>query len=1466
MPVRPVARAGSQAQLYYELAARDGRMLQHRSNATPELVDATAAMSRYYPWMQPGVVTALAQAGVQPGTPQANAIAERAAKLHAQTGTGNLAPGTRVTPAQVRRRPDTGIKGALKSFTRGAFTALEAPVHEVRNVINSIGEAALDDDPGFFGDAWDNFKDAPPSAMSVAKHDFQAGREVDLGTGWLPGGTIRDRVEHSKHDLQLDGTFVTPGRLIPAAANRLAGRTVLEPGSRPYSLLSGMADFAVTLGLDPATYATAGGSKIAAAKKTFATSNLDAVGAVVGRRKTTLAERASQWLDSPAGDAIAMRLAATSNVTEIKQIKGMSNSMASRIAEASDPVAVKEMLRPELGLAIRETPTLGSTLGNWTREHARKVRWLGEMPGQKLLAGDMDGSYTTLQNFYRTAKLEAGKIDELNAEMVRLRDGDSIGLYDFMRNRVMPELDRKLSEHGALASERYPLTRMFLDTYEQQRAYWVNSIGGNHVFPGVKIDAIADGRVVAAPDPHLISEYINSAIPLPDARKLRQVVTNPAVKFLLQNEPTKLTLGVLESFVQDIWKPMALLRGAYTVRVVGEEQVRMGAAGLNSGFTHPLHFILWRTGRRGNTDVSGNAIEDAEEFIAAMARAADWKGTPGAVFTGGFVPVAKGHRSYMAGIADELAILASDPVVRRVASDGLLDGDVLREGAEHAADLRVGKEAIQEWFFHGSGRQYRDQLATTPEKKAVLNRRMANRFDADEAIDTGAGIHMDKRGWLDDPLGSSADEYIDSVYERVREITGGHPELMDVLRTGRVGDIRIANAKFDSKAVESALERLADHLPEFTRAPQSVFAKGKEARQLEIVQRLNTATDWMFDQLMTKRTNNLSRSPAFKQYYWQRMEELVGFMDEATAAATLRAARKANLDKGTLKRMQDAAGRGSGELTDLSAADVLAKKHGLDETKGLLYDLSKKSQFADITRLIFPFAEAWKEFITTWSRLAVTRPQVARRGQQIIEGARASNPLNIISGDDPAEGPGFFFPDPQSGEEMFAYPLEWISNAMFGDEAGFQFTAASEGLNLAAGGPLGFLMPGVGPLVQVPVSLVMPHKPGTEWVRRLVVPFGEPDWDEGVVGGAAEMILPPWMKRLEKVIADPESDRLFANTVFDVMRAEQANENVPIPTTQEEVLEQVDSATSKARAVFAIRAVAQFFAPSAPQVRWQTKDFEGTWWHFGAVGQQFAQWEAEHGSQAAVAMLVETFGIENLGQIGRKTYSVQHRSAESEAAEFERANPEVFKLYPDVAGYFAPDDGFDDFDYQAYERQLKEGSRVQLTPRQMQQRVNQYLGRLAFENANQQVEAAFGSTSSAEARAVLREARLELMEQFPGYGDSIGLVERAKPDEMIRQLDQALEHPDLAGSKLAAAARQYMAMRDQAMASAQKRGYASFAQAKAAAPVRAHLRDLGERLSQTTPEFRPLWERVFSAEMVEDDEGDAAMQLVSVAG
>ncbi|KKL07078.1 hypothetical protein LCGC14_2589620, partial [marine sediment metagenome] len=449
-----------------------------------------------------------------------------------------------------------------------------------------------------------------------------------------------------------------------------------------------------------------------------------------------------------------------------------------------------------------------------------------------------------------------------------------------------------------------------------------------------------------------------------------------------------------------------------------------------------------------------------------------------------------------------------------------------------------------------------------------------------------------------------------------------------------------------------------------------------------------------------------------------------------------------------------------------------AKAFALDETKKLLYDLQKRSQFFDMMRIVFPFGEAWKEIVTAWSRIVVQNPVVLRRFHQGLEGVRAPSIFGQPE-TEPGTGEGFFHPDPQTGEEVFTYPGgAFVSKLLLGtDKAGFEFTGRAAGLNLASQS----VLPGFGPVVQIPASKFLPHKPGWDDVREILLPFGE---TEGVV----DAVTPAWMDKLRAVFAspDPAQDRLFANTITDVQRALLRGGDYDMDTKdgQQKLF---DDAVTKARIIYAIRGIAQFGLPTGPSLTWNTTDLAGNLVPVKLLADDLRTLTEAYGGNRHEAFTewVRRYGVDNVLAVIGKSTAIVDRPVTEKGDAWLRAHPEQERTYEMTVGLFAPEPAVGDFDYNAYLRAFETGAREPLSPAEQISLANDFLGRVQWEQAKKIADGRPGPTTS----VWLADVRTQIAAAYPGFDDYVSRAiwdKRPKPDEMITELRAAVTDPVLA--------------------------------------------------------------------------------------
>lgn len=706
----------------------------------------------------------------------------------------------------------------------------------------------------------------------------------------------------------------------------------------------------------------------------------------------------------------------------------------------------------------------------------------------------------------------------------------------------------------------------------------------------------------------------------------------------------------------------------------------------------------------------------------------------------------------------------------------------------------------------------------------------------------------------------------------------GNRELIEMIATGKLRGMDIHNRKNYAEIYKILENEFGDQLPK--------FAKVAKKPDVNLGTQWDKAVSTMFQWLMSKPTNYLSRSPAFRQFYWRKIGELLPLATAEDQATMLMRAKEAGIGRDSLRAWIKRIVRGDedvadedvvrglerllseghtlegnilatgaaagGDIEDIQHLDEIAKAAALEQTRRLLYDLSKRSNFFDMTRLIFPFGEAWFEIISTWGRLVKENPNVLRRLQQGIEGARES---------------GVVYEDPNTGEEVFNYPgagllASWMFDPIdreaeaAGEEvgpgrgtvAGPQMTGRVLGLNLM----LGSWLPGMGPVVQIPASqLEFLKDPDWKFVRELVLPFGATDIESP--GGLVDTQLPAWFRKALAALGKPTGDdeRLFANTVIDVYRTLLLNGGDD--STPEAHAAMLEEAKRLARGIYRIRAISQFAGPTGAQVRWDARDREGRTWALQALATEYRVILDKHDydQNAAFREFTEVFGLDPSGLYTAKTRSVRRRSVTEAGYEWEWDHPELFEEFPLTAYYARPDDPDEEFDYPAYLKQLKDKNRVALTPEQWVRERNDFLGRLAYEKARRIAGIAPGAATD----AWLRNIRYQLMNRYPGFNeDLVGGVQQASRDQVIRELETWRTNDDLTATETGQGLAIYMDARQMAMVQSESMGLSplGFRSAARTRVLRDWLRTIAQDAIRQYPDFGVLWDQVLSSEL--DDE------------
>jgi hypothetical protein len=1535
LAVYPWLDVETEDRLWDELEQREQRRQATARSVTFGQAQNAAGLADAYPWLDPGVVQSLTLAGQGPGSQTARLVAETAGRFGVEDGTfDEPAPNVPDNQFDsLWDGISTNVGRGLLNLSRGAIAVLSAPFEEAfERVAPAIFAAEQETDPLFRGDLgegavagaleapgniaaslskllqgdfWDSFftnltENAAPSTLALAIGDIADpnrspelfGYDKERGQGLLANF---ERRQQYRNRITIPG--ITPTAEDPwantATVGRVVARQVTEPGTEPYKFLSGLTDFGINL-----APVDLGLGKVAKGAGLISRADVIAAGGRVGllpgiKKAVNLDDAVDGFLTSRVGRRMVDWFTDETDITRIWERTGKNLETAWQLANSTTPDETAAIFRNVLGTTLREVPTagpVGRTAGRVTgtlaggragldygsvfgtgavvQRSLSNVRFTHELPTRAINPHNLDDAAVQVHDLIRTAKLGDDRVSHYLNRLAELESGDAPGLYreiiregglyDEVFYSLLSSGPNPLGlSRGRTIREARKLTRAWSDDIAESRAFFIDAAGRNaELAPAVNI---IDGVVHdAKPVAHLLAERLANAIPLPDVQGIKRAANFYNRVWDIPGVTDSVALA--DFMLGTTWKSLQLVtRLAYPVRVIGEEQVRLAGVGFSSMFRHPIDYLSWAVGspnngrlarllkrgvdEQGVKSAMGDLFTEMDDFKSAMSRGSGgWAGASGYTYTGKFPRIGKDHDRYFDGAATELQQLAADPVAQRIAG-GLRQGDARSIGMSLDDPNANTVDAIKEWFYQGTGQKFRKELSEDPNWQRLRT-----------GTDTTTARF-------------ESDAYIDSVVERLNIKTGQHPDLLDAVGSGKLGDVPLLRMGGERK-IAQALEAYVDSLPARVKV-EDIVADGSRVQQAVAV--WNKTVDRMFNMLMSVPTNALSRSPHFRQAYWNRMEELLGYADRPTQEALIRsAAELGNLSRDRQVEMARIVNRMTGtKIQSLEEADNIARAFALEATRDTLYDLTRRNQFFDSFRLIFPFGEAWKEIFTAWTRIVGNKPSMLRRFQQSIQGGLGPGFGELASeylGTGTLPGQGFFHEN-DHGDLVFNYPGSVLASRFLLEEGGvlkrfgamfdsteparMVFTGELAGLNLMSA----TILPGLGPTVQVPAAVFTEvfNYDLPDAIENIVFPFGKPPVTEGIGTTLADVYLPAWLDKWETAMADPDSHRLLGNTVMDVMRALVSSGEYSTDS-QEEIDRLYDAAVDRAKLLFWIRGAAQSTAPTGPGVQWTTQDLQGNLVPLQWMVDEFHRLADEYGDyDRAADEWLRRFGTDNLLALQGKTRELVPRPLDSEGAGWVEAHPELEKRYGLTVGFYAPDPTSGEFDYSAYLETINEGTRQALTPREMVALSNQFKGRLAYEHLKSQVE----GRTDAQAALWLADAKQRLAEEYPGYDGYIPLKDAPATEDFIAEFERAIQDPELQGVPAVEGIRLYMEARTAAQAvvdenSARLNNSRGFTSSDSTRFLREWLRAAAEEITGQHPEFGAVWRHVFQRELADD--------------
>jgi hypothetical protein len=945
----------------------------------------------------------------------------------------------------------------------------------------------------------------------------------------------------------------------------------------------------------------------------------------------------------------------------------------------------------------------------------------------------------------------------------------------------------------------------------------------------------------------LFSTQINNTIYLPELNKVIKA-SNQMTKNL-QGNMTKLVDQIggekSEAFIQfldwynsDIFKPLALLKPAWTVKVIGEEQLRLVSRGLSFAPLAPIQIVARMFGRSVGAEDGGKLRKGVDPLLPGEAAGGSFASDLAhndaltglnnvrtmrrkVVNPGRWRTVGKGEADYNPAVIRTIYQMINDDVavdIARIEASGLTPLQKQQEFRLLAdrlknKDLRERLEKVvgeQSHPFHKALQSDEVALEYVYYLRANVNQGLGGKVVADEATSA--------LNWVQD---SASQQLLEMVANKGKFVTTNGKQ-MDFFATASIAKSKAKADKVKKKIGDKDFEQIADDYikGKITDEDLKIVAPlFKEAQDDLVNSFIGTYYDELpsitrgfvdptfkveglyektinnaFQVLMSLQTNKLSRSPAFRRLYWKRVSETIEFLGKDARDEMVQIANKSLKEftqydpilDGYLKKINSAGYSGPKEaITDVQIYDKMIASDALTQTKKLLYDISERTVVGDSLRFAFPFLEAYLEIFKTWTDIT------SKAGgknlvnlNKLVQSGSEPNPLA-----DPTGQRGFFYTNPVNGEEVFAYPgTGLIQKHMFpelqdtGVEASFPVYVSS--INLVAD-----IMPGIGPIIRVPASYFRKNFPEEGAINQFL--FGDFAPPRGFVEGVAP--FPAWLKKFYQAYkkggtSSPELNRLFNNTVIDTYKA-LIYAGAIDDSTPEGSEEGLKLATNYAQKIFIIRGASQLIGPSgAASPLWSVTEKSGKSLFVEALADTYRDYKAaaDGDDYGATQRFIQEFGVDPTAMLTSKSRSVVARPQTIFSSEWARKNKDLYDDFNSTAFYLTPTDVDNEFSYDAYLNALEEGTLAPRTPEQWILAKNRLLGSIAYENFLRNTKVGgvtLMNTNTKTAQLLKWTKQSQLMQQYWGYGQDAGFeVDKPDTDFLLQEMGGQTYLPDRTSS------------------------------------------------------------------------------------
>lgn len=1089
---------------------------------------------------------------------------------------------------------------------------------------------------------------------------------------------------------------------------------------------------------------------------------------------------------------------------------------------------------------------------------------------------DRDSLVEVARNHLSTGKVSAIETEKVLNKIINAQSGyeagytASAGVFDaiFRANvgQLSPELANKL----------FDATRIFEKEQKELASYWASM----HV-NGANINVMAsiEGKAFTINSAHLDSELLHEHVFIPGAKDIMDMISRA----------NKLPGGsvardALDYAIGDVWKKFQLVRPAFVIRNIMEEQVRIFAVGHNSIFNNPVAFAAMWLGRNegpawrrflaqyDNTRhtildkefKSSTAADETEQLASGVGVKYSYVNSLAEAELGSsdirlnevlrnntITAVGIGHPRAWDGIANQVRILRNSNFAKKVAA------------TENTSEAR---NATLDYYLTGGGNAFLKRYigAKGPDSEILFTRDGLNRF-----LFTGV-----------DSAGISV-----SVEGRINELTGGLKQFREVISTGKItigsktieiptveketaflkeskkNGLRVPIKKGNSSIHRAFANELKDAFASngkwdngfLVNVPDNFVAAGSKADK-KFITRFNDA---FFDGAVAFEKNS-SMGPEWRMAYWDTIRSLSTSLDAEGIKALEKLAQK------SLPMIRTASGAPVGRnhpvweafrMVDKNNPGMLtaqeahnyASRVAANTVKDLFYNATEKNLFFHQFRLVIPFGQAWENTIKEWAKLSFDNPIQLYKLSKSLDWLSSSKSSAIYGLTDIEDfydpNQGFFYNDPTTHEKRFWVPFAGTimaasSNLVSGKNpftggTPIAFSASPNSFNFAIGS--GSILPPIGPGISMPTATLdsigmnpidmLPdglRKTLTDWIA----PFGAKDTSAGL--GLFDSFLSGNWSRIIGGASGIEAGYAAAFKPTMAYLANSGDFNMKDPLDQARLVEQSNHFS---RWFSIMRGITGMGAPATLIPQALAKDKDGKTTLQLAVWNDFKTIEQNNNNNRdkSYGDIQDLYGPEVLfaltsnkaGASGLPTY------------EMIKEDPTIVAKYPDIFGYMYPNANFSQA---MYTWSLKNAG-GRMTAQEIMDQVDD----IRFYAAKDRL------LTRATAENWTRDQQSAAMKDLKtSFGGGVNkLVDVGLTDKVRIQLDDAIKDPRFADSDAITGARDFLYLYDAAL---EKSGMKTLKN-RASAELRDWLVGESAKIIQRNPGFQKIFWAFFSQEL-----------------